>query len=73
MTAPHTTRPNVTWDINHLKRGTTYLAATRTGFAVGEYVGIEAPHGDRAILLRHDDGTESIAFSDITVLLTAAA
>ena len=46
--------------LNDLRRGCTYRAMTSAGEVTGEYLGMEAPHGDRAILLRHGDGTESI-------------
>jgi hypothetical protein len=39
----------------------------------GEYLGMETPHGDRSILLRHRTGTESIALTDITSLQPATA
>lgn len=67
MTAP------TTCNFNHLRRGATYRATTRDGTAVGEYLGMEAPHGDRAILLRHGTGTDSIALSDVTSILPVAA
>lgn len=71
MMAPHTSRkrPN----FNELERGTTYLATTRNGTAVGQYLGMEVPYGDWAILLRHRTGTESIALNDITSIRPAAA
>jgi hypothetical protein len=58
MTAPQ--------NLNQLRRGAIYRATTRVGIAIGEYLGMEAPHGDRAILLRHGYGTESIALSEVT-------
>ena len=58
--------------INHLRRGETYRATTAHGVAVGEYLGIESPYGDRAILLRHRAGTESIALSEVTSIRRAA-
>jgi hypothetical protein len=59
--------------INDLQRGATYLAKTCQGAVVGEYLGMETPHGDHAILLRHGDGTESIPLRWIRSLGAAAA
>jgi len=73
MRTPHTSRPQAHSTINHLRRGNTYRATTRHGAAVGEYLGIEAPHGDRAILLRHGAGTESIALRDVMSIRPTAA
>ena len=73
MTAPHTSRVRATHNFNHLRRGETYRAITRAGSAVGEYLGMETPHGERAILLRHGAGTESIAVRDITSIEPTAA
>ncbi len=72
MTAP-TVRTQDTQHLNRLRRGTTYRATTRDGTAVGEYLGMETPHGDRAILLRHGTATESIPISAITSIYPAAA
>lgn len=58
MKAPHTS--DVTPTLNNLRKGSTYRATTPDGSAVGEYLGIESPHGDPAILLRHHRGTASI-------------
>ena len=66
MNALATVRGDAAWNLNHLRRGETYRATTRRGIAVGEYLGMETPHGDRAILLRNADGTESIELSDVT-------
>lgn len=60
------------FDLNHLRRGTTYRARTNAGVVAGEYLGIEAPHGDHAILLRHADRTESIPLGAITAIARAA-
>jgi hypothetical protein len=73
MTAPHHKRAPASLDLNHLRRGDTYRATTRNGIACGEYLGMEAPHGDRAILLRHVAGTASIALRDVTSILPTAA
>ena len=64
---------DTTSTLNDLRRGTTYRATTRDRIAVGEYLGMEAPHGDRAILLRHPTGTESIELCDVTSIRPAAA
>lgn len=53
-------------DLNLLRRGSTYQATTAAGTTVGEYLGIEVPYGQRAILLRHADGTDSIAVGALT-------
>jgi hypothetical protein len=73
MTAPQTSRAGATLIFNHLRRGATYRATTRKGTVVGEYLGMEAPYGDRAILLRHRAGTESIALCRVTSIRPAAA
>ena len=56
-----------------LMRGTTYRATTRTGTAIGVYLGMEAPHGDLAILLRHAEGIHSIEVDDVTSIQRLAA
>jgi len=56
-----------------LERGLTYKATTRTGTATGEYLGLEAPHGDLAIMLRHAAGTDSIELTDVVTIHRAAA
>ena len=66
MTAPPTGRTDATWIFNHLRYGQTYRASTRHGIAIGEYLGMETPHGDWALLLRHSNGTESIPLPDVT-------
>ena len=73
MTAPSTPRLGANYDLNHLERGETYRAVTAFGSAFGEYLGMESPHGDRAILLKHREGTDSIAVDDITSIERAAA
>ena len=60
-------------DLNELRRGTTYRATTHGGSTVGEYLGLETPHGVRALLLRHDRGTASIPLRNVTALDRAAA
>jgi len=56
-----------------LRRGATYRATTADGSATGEYLGMEAPHGDLAILLRHAEGTHSIELTDVTTIEALAA
>lgn len=73
MTAPMTSRENANRNFNHLRRGMRYRATTRYGTTVGEYLGMEAFYGDRAILLRHGAGTESIDHRDVTSIDPAAA
>ena len=68
----NTSRASATLNFNHLRRGVTYRATTPVGTAVGEYLGMEAPHGDLAILLRHKTGTESIAVYDLTSIIPAS-
>lgn len=72
MTASQTSRKHANWNLNHLELGETYLAITEGGTSVGEYLGIEAPHGDRSILLRHQAGTESIDLRDVITIRNAA-
>ena len=73
MTAPSIAHTSAIIDLNHLRRGDIYRATTPTGPITGEYLGIEAPHGDRSILLRHPAGTDSIALCNVTSIhLTAA-
>ncbi len=73
MAAPQKPRADATWNFNHLRRGVTYRATTRDGIAVGEYLGMEAPYGDWAILLRRGTGTRSIALGDVTSIQPVAA
>ena len=70
--ARHTPSADARTILNRLTRGVTYLATTYCGATTGEYLGIEAPHGDRAILLRHDAGTASIPLVCITAIRQAA-
>ena len=73
MKAPSSAPTGAIINLNHLRRGDTYSATTRAGSVTGEYLGIEAPHGDRAILIRHPGGTESIALCHVTSIQQAAA
>ena len=54
MTPRTTTTDTTLVVLNELRRGTTYRATTHGGTTVGEYLGLETPHGVRALLLRHD-------------------
>lgn len=71
MTAPNTSR--APWKLNQLLQGVTYLATTRHRMVVGEYLGMESPYGDRAILLRHTTGTTSISLAQVTSIQAVAA
>jgi hypothetical protein len=70
MTATQTSRSRA--NLNHLRRGTIYIATTATGSVVGEYLGMEAPYGVRAVLLRDVAGTVSIDHGDIISIEPAA-
>ena len=72
MSAQTTSRVN-TPDLNNLRRGVIYRAITEAGTAVGEYLGMEALYGDRAVMLRHATGTESIYRHDIVSIAAVAA
>jgi hypothetical protein len=71
MPAPNTSRTRA--NFNHLRRGGTYRATTPGGTAVGEYLGMEALYGDRAVLLRHAAGTDSIYQRDVISIEMVAA
>jgi hypothetical protein len=58
-------------NLNHLRRGATYCATTPRGSSTGEYLGIETPHGEWAILIRTDGETTSIPMTDITEVTAA--
>ncbi len=68
-----TLRNTATDASKHLERGTIYRATTRSGVAVGEYLGLEAPHGDLSILLRHAAGTHSIELGAVLSIEPLAA
>lgn len=70
MLAPHTSERPIS--LNHLRRGTSYRAFTRTGAEAGEYLGMESGHGDRAILLRSRNGVVSIQLQEITAIRPVA-
>ncbi len=72
MTAPTTSFRDRSRNLNHMRRGLIYLAVTSAGATLGEYLGIESAHDERAILLRNAAGTESIAVGDLTSVLQAA-
>ncbi|MDJ0664418.1 MAG: hypothetical protein QNJ75_07645 [Acidimicrobiia bacterium] len=59
-------------DLNHLRRGGTYLATTLSGTTIGEYLGMEAAYGERSVLLRNERGTASIYRNDILSIELAA-
>jgi len=71
--APTTSRGDRARNINDLRPGRTYRARTRRGFAFGEYLGMETPYGDWAILLRDGSMTCSIALGDVLSIEPAAA
>jgi hypothetical protein len=73
MTTPQNRRGIALRNLNHLRRGLVYRATTPNGTTVGEYLGMETPHGDQAILLRHRAGTESIALGNVTSIRCIAA
>lgn len=60
-------------NLNHLRRGATYRATTQSGTATGEFLGMEALYGSRAVLLRHAAGTDSILRRDIMSIEAVAA
>lgn len=66
-------REPIIYDLNRLRRGSTYRAVTRQGSTTGEYLGMETAHGDRAVLLRHGRGTASIAVDTLTSIAAVAA
>ena len=70
MSAHRTSRVNPL-DFTQLRRGVTYRATTQAGTAVGEYLVLEALYGDRAVMLRHATGTESIFRRDILTIAAA--
>jgi hypothetical protein len=72
MEARDITRKNQPPSFNELRRGSTYLATTRLGITVGEYLGMESPHCDRAMLLRNHGGTASIPLRHVTSIRSAA-
>jgi hypothetical protein len=70
MTARHESQEDITPSINHLRRGATYRVTTPQASTAGMYLGMESSHGDRAILLRHATGTDSIALQNVTSIKT---
>jgi hypothetical protein len=72
MEARNITRKNYPPSFNHLRRDHTYRATTHLGTTVGEYLGMESPHGDRSLLLRDCSGTASIPLRDVTSIRPAA-
>ncbi len=60
-------------NLNHLRRGATYLATTHDGDdTVGEFIGMEAMYGERSVMLRNDLGTTSISRTHISSIELAA-
>ncbi len=59
-------------NLNHLRRGDVYRATTPAGTTTGEYLGMEAMYGERAVLLRHSEGTSSIYRRNILAIELAA-
>ena len=72
MTARHYAFDDAPNETN-LRRGSMYRAITSDGATIGEYLGMEAPHGDLAILLRHAAGTHSIELGHVTSIEAMAA
>ena len=68
MPAQHNKQTN----LNHLRRGGTYLATTAIGTTRGEFLGMEALYGERAVMLRNARGTTSINRGDILSIELAA-
>jgi hypothetical protein len=74
MPAPLWWRPQTTIDLNHLRPGTNYRAATTAhGSVVGEYLGIEVAYDVWSILLRTGSGTVSIPVYDLVSVRPEAA
>lgn len=70
------TAPTMTASLDaktRMKRGRTYRATTNLGEATGEYLGMEAPHGDLAILLRDSDRVYSLALDSVMTIERLAA
>lgn len=72
MRAPQTSRPRQS-SLTRLEPGATYRATTCSGTTVGEYLGLETPHGDRTILLRGVSGTAAIPVSELISIRPQAA
>ena len=72
MTARHYAFDDAPNETN-LRRGSLYRATTTGGTTIGEYLGMESPHGDLAILLRADAGTHSIELTNVTSIVPLAA
>ncbi len=54
--------------LNHLRHGHTYRATTVRTATMGEYLGMETPHGDWAILLRSGGVTASIPLDQLVAV-----
>lgn len=70
MQAP-TTSP-IQANLNQLRRGSIYAARTHQRGVRGEYLGMEMQYGERAILLRHGSGTDSIPLEELVSIRQAA-
>ena len=55
-------------DLNTLRRKAHYRAITDYGVVMGQYLGMEAPYGDKAILLRHASGTSSVPITSLLAI-----
>jgi hypothetical protein len=66
MKAEHTSHHETSPNRNHLRRGSHFRVTTSVGSFAGEYLGMETLYGDRAILLRHSTGTDSILLHHVT-------
>lgn len=63
---------NETTNLNHLRRGGIYRATTPNGITLGEYLGMEAVYGERAVMLRGQAGTASLLRDEILSIELAA-
>lgn len=67
-TIARTSAPN----LNHLRKGVTYTATTYDGATLGQYLGMEALYGERLVMLRGENGIESISRHDLVSIELAA-
>ncbi len=59
-------------NLNHLRKGDIYLATTHSGATYGKYLGMEALYGERRLMLRGEDGVQSINRHDPVSIELAA-
>lgn len=59
-------------NLNHLRRGGLYRAITVEGTTLGEYLGMEAVYGERAVVLRNQTGITSLLRDQILSIELAA-